>query len=97
VEGLGMLMLMAMYLGVEATSFTAHAVSYAAQGAVFAADEARRSVVAGPPVTTFEIEFIAPPAALAGTIRSVWRRPGAWVEWSRGPGENGRWHFGRVG
>jgi hypothetical protein len=69
VEGLGMLMLMAMYLGVEATSFTAHAVSYAAQGAVFAADEARRSVVAGPPVTTFEIEFIAPPAALAGEGR----------------------------
>ena len=72
-EGLGIamlkLMLLAMYLGVEATSFTAHAVSYAAQGAVFVADETRRSVVAGPPVTTFEIELIAPTTSFAGEGR----------------------------
>ena len=53
-------------LGLEVMSFTAHAVSYGAQGAFYVADEARRAVGSGPAVTTFEVELIPPAGAPAG-------------------------------
>lgn len=65
-EGIVGLMIIAGYLALEATSFTVHALSYGAQGAFYVADQAQRAVGAGPSVTTFEVELIAPAAAPAG-------------------------------